>query len=474
MDPKGIAKYGPYEDNQPTQGQFRRLVVFNDGSKGWEIYEYGTDGPINTPEPDPKLGTDTKQAADYLDYLKKAKDLEKQPNPASQSETISAPPNQEWILRDGPNGLVTIKNPNHRGEDSKKKPVGPPYKNQQQEWVQRFDDGSTQVLPPEVTPFEKPDTPKPVGAPYEAEGGWLQRYDDGSVKPLPPEQAPKGKPEKPTLVELPNGQRGALIPDPSQPSGFRVEPIAGTGKDQPAAAPSSAYAWRPDYSKPDLGLGDRQQQLVQMVNDGVFGDDRAKAEQRANDIWKNDYTIARDASQRQTMAGQNVYAGETSQRNTDVNNSATRLSQSQATYGRALSALEPTMATAARGGATGESFMGALQQLLQMGTSYAEQWGGLTNYPRVAPPPTMTALSGYDPNSLMGGSSMNPAGVTVSINTGQPQAQVNDAQIKGALAEPNVPALATSLLEDPWYARNPQAVAEAARGLVGMGGRYGP
>ena len=179
MDPKGIAKYGPWEDNQPTQGQFRRVVVFNDGTKGYEIYEYGTDGPINEAVTDPKLGNDSRQAADFLDYQKKTQDLNKQAGGAAQ-ESISAPANTPWVARTGPindehpDGIYWTENKNF--DRGGKKASGQPYKNAGGQWVQRWDDGTTTVLPPEATPFEKPEVVKKnPGAPYKnAQGQWVR------------------------------------------------------------------------------------------------------------------------------------------------------------------------------------------------------------------------------------------------------------------------------------------------------------
>lgn len=96
MDPKGIAKFGPFEDNQPTSSQFRRQVVFNDGTRGWEIYEYGTDG-VQATVPDEKLGTDTKQAADYAEYVRKT-------TPVRTDTTIE---NGTQVTRETPEGGQT-------------------------------------------------------------------------------------------------------------------------------------------------------------------------------------------------------------------------------------------------------------------------------------------------------------------------------------------------------------------------------
>lgn len=125
MDPKGIAKYGPYEDNQPTQGQFRRMVVFNDGSKGWEIYEYGTEGPINEPATDPKLGNDPKQAADFVEYQKKVASLEPGANRTPEQKTQDAEDEKERSFNQSQTGYreTHLERRKREAEEAKAKPT---------------------------------------------------------------------------------------------------------------------------------------------------------------------------------------------------------------------------------------------------------------------------------------------------------------------------------------------------------------
>lgn len=242
---------------------FTRTVTYADGRKVLEIYEYGTDGVVDTRD----VGVDMGVRAAWEKSERSAN-----PNPASQSETVSAPPNQKYVIRDGPEGLKPYPNPNYVAPDSeavkagKKTEIvtGPGGNSDLVTWEIMPDGSKGRIIeqrPATKAEIEAAKGPQPSSAsgkkrvPVEGFPGIFQvtvaKKDtaDGSSSETSEtyyedEQgnrvAQPTKPEQPKLIDLPNGQKGSLIPDQSQPSGFRVEPIAGTEPPKPGQGPSLA------------------------------------------------------------------------------------------------------------------------------------------------------------------------------------------------------------------------------------------
>lgn len=185
MDPKGfsdfIAKHGQIVGVEPVKGK----TEFDEDSF---IYKFEDGATVHyTPAVLDKNGKEVEPAKFIPDESKPTEAARKAATSgASTRETISAPANQEWLVRDGPNGIETIKNPNYKGEDTKKKPSGAPYKNAAGKYVQRFDDGTFEDIPVEAVPMEKPDPadkPQVISAPVNAQ--FILIEENGQLKQVP-------------------------------------------------------------------------------------------------------------------------------------------------------------------------------------------------------------------------------------------------------------------------------------------------
>lgn len=155
--------------------------------------------------------------------------------------------------------------------------------------------------------------------------------------------------------------------------------------------PASATGWRPDMSKPDLGIFDRRTEVAGQLAAGVFGDPAsAQAQQKANDLLKQDLDFAKTAATnvagiQQGEAG--IYSGQISQRSQDVQQADTRTTAAASIYNNALSqlaALAPFMKEHSKNA-------GALfDDMLAKGYAFQQKMGGQFTPPTVQPGPYMS------------------------------------------------------------------------------------
>lgn len=424
MDPKAIAKFGPFEDNQPTQGQFRRMVVFNDGSKGWEIYEYGVDGPQQV-IPDKNLGMDTKQASDWLEYQKKVTPVrtdteirdgrqvttetpeggqsrvtDTRPAPVSQvpketkgqKTTIE---NGEVVTReieaDGSSGRIVSQRPATRAEISagypeESKPpqerVSPSDPSKRERWNPQanagqgaWEDAGGVYQKPEGPPQERVDPANPGRRQVWRDGAW---QDAGAVYQ---------KPDPPTMI---NGKPHRLNPTTGNYEPIKIE---GQGTSVPQISDSNAQ-----YGQISTGLRQKAAALAQRVRDTAGSDSPYTLED-----FKRDIEIERNLAEAQVREIGSIAGEQRLIQQNERTEGASRRSFATSASTNALNMLKGLKQTSPNAGA---DMYAAIEQLQGMQKRFAESIPG--TFPDVSRTPLQSDIM----NIRM------PNGITITMGNG--------------------------------------------------------
>lgn len=309
-----------------------------------------------------------------------------EPGP-SRTETVSAPPTQKYILerKPGETEFTPKLNPNYvEPESGKKKPSGQPYKNAAGKYVQRFDDGSTEELPPEAQPFEKPDAAakKNPGTPYKnAQGQWVRPVEDAqgnvTTEPLKPEEVPHEKPEKPdeedTWRDPKTGTLYAIERDASGKVTGQRE-IKGTGESG-----SGRMASLP----PNTHLGTIYTG-IQAAAQKIAADESMTPQEKlkAYDQLQKAGELLADETSTILTSQQNTLTNQTSQRNTDVQDAASRRTFAAGLVNDSFKDVSSLAEYAPAGsGIAGPAFLGRIM----LGMTLADKMGGLKTFPTVQP-----------------------------------------------------------------------------------------
>lgn len=304
-------------------------------------------------------------------------------------ESISAPANQPWIARTGPineehpDGIYWTENKN--ATQGGKKASGQPYKNAAGKWVQGWTDGTFTELPPQAVPFEKAE-----------EGKWEVISDEsvidkttgqfrkviterntatGETRERNASETTIEKPEKPERNEPRyNAKTGRYevveYDEQGNPTGVReVQRSGGSSRALPKIDANATLG--------ELGVKYRQalDQIESMDLDDV---DKLRAAQRIKDTFD---LIAEEATTL-ISSQQNTLSNLTSQRNTDIQDAASRRTFSA----NLLDNTFKNVASLAEYAPAGSTAPGrAYQEQLMLGIALAEKLGGLKTFDRIAP-----------------------------------------------------------------------------------------
>lgn len=321
-------------NNDPTYG---RLVTYRDGHVTLYVYKRGSGNP-DQGIPDQQVGEPQQQPVDP-DQEKIWKDQEKSAAQPPAHEPNPADPTRERVWDPKANGGA--------GGWTDGGPIAPkPATGTRQVQAVTYENRGGKSV--KVTTYtdgtksEEESAPPAQGATSTVDVGGVhyERQPDGTWTPakgLPTD--PSKAPAKYSQVKQDeaSGKWFGLTPQGTWES---IEGGPGSQGSGPPV-PASATGWKPDFSKPDLGIFERRSEVQAQLTAGVFGDPTSKAAQdKANALLKQDLDFASTAA---TNVGniasgeQTIYNGGISQRSQDVTQADTRTSAAASIYNNALS-----------------------------------------------------------------------------------------------------------------------------------------
>jgi hypothetical protein len=264
----------------------------------------------------------------------------------------------------------------------------------------------------------------------DGQGAW---EDSGAVAQAPAKDTPAtvvgsdGKTYVKHTVEGVNGQPGRVFytDQAGQPATFPDDPSKAGYTPLPPGVPR----FETNFTKPDLGLGDRKAQLDALVTQGVITPAQANATMTAD--AGNAKAGAENLGAIVTIQEQNRSTGIT-QRGQDLGEQQSRRTFVGGLYNQAASGFNNSKVLPGSGAASANGFLA----MMQAGMNLARQNGGFRDVPRVENGPLLNQF---------GQATLTPSGsYTVPVGSGQ-----------GAAGSSAAPAAAPSAEDLPWLQHQP-------------------